>query len=276
VIFTRNGFQLGQCPVCKLAYVLDPPSSAELKRLYSFDSGYHTAFREDDSEASRSFLALGREYCDLIERYRTRGSLLDVGCSAGFFLKAARDRGWETCGVEMSADTAALARERHGLRVITGALEEAELAASSFDVVTMWDVIEHLEDPRRALLEVSRVLKRGGLLALATPNLDGLFPRLSLRASGITGTWPHPEPPHHLFQFSKRTIRALLEQTGFEILDGRDKRLPLAYTFGTLRTLVRSPRRLLYAACFVPLAWLGPLVHSGDWMIVIARSTRGV
>ena len=72
-----------------------------------------------------------------------------------------------------------------------------------FDVVTLWDTIEHIEDPLKAMLIVNRILKEGGIVAVYTPNIDGLFSKLSYKIGNLIKYWPHPEPPAHLFQFPK-------------------------------------------------------------------------
>jgi 2-polyprenyl-3-methyl-5-hydroxy-6-metoxy-1,4-benzoquinol methylase len=270
-IFVKNGFSLVQCRSCGLVYVDDPPAADELRRLYSFDAGYHTTCVGDKSADTALHRRSAREYYDLLSRYKSGGSLLDVGCSTGFFLRVARDQGWETCGLEISPDTASLARDRYGLDVLTGTLEETTFPANRFDAVTLWDVIEHVQDPVTTMSIVHRILKDDGLVAFLTPNVGGLFPRAAYAAARIIDYWPHPEPPHHLFQFSKTTARRLVTRTGFTVRQVVDKRIPLAYTFGGLKGLLRSPRQLAYATCFAPIAALGPLVGAGDSMIVIAQ-----
>ena len=272
-IFVKNGFSLVQCPSCGLIYVGNPPAADELRRLYSFDAGYHTSCVGDESVETALHRRSAREYYDLLSRYKSGGSLLDVGCSTGFFLRVARDQGWETCGLEMSPDTASLARDRYGLEVLTGTLEETTFPAKRFDAVTLWDVIEHVEDPVRTMSIVHRILKDDGIVAFLTPNVAGLFPKAAYAAAKIINYWPHPEPPHHLFQFSKATARRLVTRTGFTVRRLVDKRIPLAYTFGALKGLFSSLRQLLYATCFAPIATLGPLVGAGDAMIVIAQKT---
>jgi predicted TPR repeat methyltransferase len=79
---------------------------------------------------------------------------------------------------------------------------------------------------------VNGVLKEGGLLALSTPNVDGLFPKASYQIGKRIDYWPHPEPPFHLYQFSKQTITALLERTGFRVVEMQDRRIPIGYTYG--------------------------------------------
>jgi hypothetical protein len=105
---------------------------------------------------------------------------------------------------------------------------------------------------------------------LLTPNLDGLYPRVSYRLGRRFNHWPAVEPPAHLFQFSTRTVTALLERTGLSVLEIEHKSQPLSYTFGPLRSM-RHPKRLVYAASFAPFAALGPRLGAGDEILVVAR-----
>jgi 2-polyprenyl-3-methyl-5-hydroxy-6-metoxy-1,4-benzoquinol methylase len=269
-VYTKNGAELVRCTSCGLVYVRNPPTRDAIERHYSFASGYHVAFRSDKSAESRAHAARAADFLGIVERYTRPGNILDIGCSVGFFLERARAEGWTTFGVEISNDTAKLARGR-GLDVFTGTLEQARFRPGSFDVVTMWDVLEHLEDPVATITIAADVLKEEGLLALSTPNVAGFFPRLSYRAARWTGRWPHPEPPSHLFQFSKATVSRLLRQSGLTPIQILDRRIPLSYTFGDRSLLLREPKRLAYAAVFAPVAFVGPLVRGGDDMVVIAH-----
>jgi len=271
----QNGFYLVQCPSCGLAYVGNPPSKAEIKRSYSFDSGYHSTFADENSPESRLFLELGRQKCALLQRYKSTGRILDVGCSAGFFLKACLANGWETYGVELSQDTADIAMKRYGLSVTVGSLEETDFPSEYFDAVTLWDVLEHVEYPMQTLSEVHRLLRPGGVLGLTTPNISGLFPRMTYNVAKLIHFWPHPAPPGHLFQFSKSTLLRSLEQNSFVTLDIIDERIPLSFLVGHLGVIWKSPRRMLYLAAFGPFSFLGPLLGSGDSMTVFAKKRTG-
>ncbi len=273
--FEKDGYRLVRCASCGLVSVANPPSGEELTRYYSFAGGYGLQSRDDAREIAR-LDALGRRHARAITRVaRPPGRLLDVGCSAGFFLAAARDLGWEVAGVELNEDTAELARTRLGLDVRTGDLAGVSFEPASFDVLTLWDVIEHVPDPAETLRLAQRLLRPGGVLALSTPNLGGLFPQLSQPIGRWTGYWTHPEPPAHLYQFSKKTVVRLLEVTGFAVLDVVHERTPLKYTLapGGLRRLARSPGRVLYAAAFALPLLAGPLVRRGDEIVVAARAS---
>jgi SAM-dependent methyltransferase len=268
-VFIKDGFQLGRCSKCGLTFVTNPPTSSELDKLYSFDQGYHSNFASPAADMLPQVSAARRHLRDLA-RFRTEGKLLDVGCSVGVFLNEARNSGWVVSGVERSSDSARVGRERFGLDIIAGELTEDTFGDDAFDVITMWDVIEHFENPLSALKIVARVLKDDGVLLMETPNIDGLFPRLSYKLAHKLDYWPHPEPPGHLFQFSKRSVSRLLESAGLRAVYIGDRRIPLSYSFGRPRDLLQSPKRLAYAVAFAPFAAVGPMVRQGDSLVVAA------
>ena len=154
----------------------------------------------------------------------------------------------------------------------TQPLEELNLQGRAFEVVTAWDVLEHLPRPGDLLDQAARVLAPGGLLGLSTPNHAGLFPRLSLAAAPYTGLWPHPEPPAHLFQFSVKSLQYILAQHGFELVELKHDAIDWWYTFGTPQELRRAkPKYTLYALAFILPVLLGPKLNSGDMLYALAR-----
>lgn len=158
----------------------------------------------------------------LMERYRTDiaeieqikgapGAILDVGCAYGWFLEAARERGWRTSGVEVEDATASEARAA-GLDVFTGTLEAAAFPRASFDAVGLWDVLEHVPDTDAFLAECRAVLKPGGILAIQSPNVR------SVMASVAKEQWSWLLLPQHIYHFTPASMRATLERRGFEVV----------------------------------------------------------
>mgnify|MGYP002623821425 CR=1 FL=1 len=152
------------------------------------------------------------------------GRLLDVGCSYGAFLELAAERGWQPSGVELSEKACAYARRERNLELVQGTLEGASLPASTYDVVTLWDVIEHLERPLETAREIHRVLAPGGAVMLFTINQRSLINRVGevvYRLSG--GRWTRPltllYDIHHNFFFDAGTIEAMLARAGFRRLE---------------------------------------------------------
>ena len=272
-LLRKDGYQLMRCGVCGLISVADPPNDDERSKLYSFDTGYHASLVDDaasvafhEREASLNLRVLSR--------FASGGRLLDVGCSTGLFLRAARAIGWDGQGLEYSPDSSRIAREQHHLEVKTGELQAGTYAPASFDVVTMWDVIEHVPDPYATLIQIHRILDEDGQVLLKTPNADGLFPRLSLRLAGRLGFWGHAEPPGHLFQFSVATLSRLAERAGFRVVGVCHQRIPIDYSFGTPRNWFRSAKWAAYCALFIPLAWLGPWLRQGDDQVLVLKKAR--
>lgn len=153
-----------------------------------------------------------------IKGFKGQGRLLDIGCGTGDFLKIANDSGYQAEGAEIS-NFAQEYCQSQGLKVYLGNLVSLNLPESSFDCITMWDLIEHVSDPGAYLKEAKRLLKNDGLLALKTPNVDlelfkiiRLFNRIIPQISYLL------HPYKHLFYFSPETLSKPLELCGFQIL----------------------------------------------------------
>ncbi|MBF0532474.1 MAG: class I SAM-dependent methyltransferase [Candidatus Omnitrophica bacterium] len=229
-------------------------------------------YQTDGQKFEKKEFDYAKGHVRVLKQFRREGKLLDVGCSVGFFLSCLKQEGWEGWGLEVSADAADFAEKKYGLKVFKGVIEETnEFPAQSFDVITLWDLIEHTLDPLTTMKKVNALLKDHGLIFLSTPNVDGLFPRLSYLAAKMIHIWPHPEPPHHLFCFSKTTVINLLKKTGFVPVKVVHRRIMISYTFGNLKTIFHSWRSLLYSLVFIPIVLLGELFHSGDEIIVVAK-----
>jgi SAM-dependent methyltransferase len=267
LIFVKNGFRLVQCSRCGLVFVENRPSEQQLSQFYNKES-YHVELTDDSSSPSLWHKRTAARQFEFVQRYKKHGRVLDIGCSVGFFLRIAKEHGWETFGVDRNVRSVQYAKENYGLNVSSVGFEEAGFTPKSFDVVTLWDVIEHLPAPISTLCQIAGLLKDDGILVFETPNIDGLFPRWSYPVGKWMDYWPHPTPPGHLFQFSKKTIRLLLKEAGFRPLAIEDGRIALSYTFGA-----QSLKRAIYSAAFIPVALVGPLFGAGDKMIVAANKT---
>ena len=137
------------------------------------------------------------------------GRLLDVGCGRGDLVQAAQELGWDAEGLD--SDPVAVASARHrGWRISLGSIAGQQYPADHFDVIVMSHVIEHLADPVAVLEQCHRILKPGGRLVLATPNVESQFHRKFGRA------WLHLDPPRHLFLFARKSLHALVRRAGFE------------------------------------------------------------
>jgi 2-polyprenyl-3-methyl-5-hydroxy-6-metoxy-1,4-benzoquinol methylase len=270
-LFRKLNYDLVQCASCDLVFVQNPPNVSELAEIYSSAVGYHDNILTPDSPEYKRMDNIAKRHMAILARFARGGKLLDVGCSTGLFLHRSKQAGFNSGGVEFSLQSAEFARHQFGVDVLHGDVSEAAGQKGVYDVVTMFDVIEHVYDPTKDIRAVHDLLKPGGLFILSTPNIDGLFPRLSYQFAKLLDYWPHPEPPHHLFQFSVRTLSAMLERNGFETVKAFHTNIDLAYSFGTPKTWQTSPKMLAYAIVFSPFALIGPLIGSGDWFYLIGR-----
>jgi SAM-dependent methyltransferase len=122
-----------------------------------------------------------------------------------------RARGWEVHGTELSAVSASYARSL-GIPVLQSAVEDAPFVDASFDVITMFHVLEHLTDPKRALFRLYRLLRPGGLLIVEVPNIGSWYARV------FGDVWFHYDVPRHLYHFSRDTLGKMMVEPGFELL----------------------------------------------------------
>jgi len=202
--------RLVRCDACGLIYQNPRPTAAEMGQHYP--STYESY--GDHRTAARGMVRRAFNYgmskrCRYVTDHVAGGRLLDVGCAAGAFLVAMRERkGWQVQGVEVSAETAQVARERHGLEVFAGTLEEAAFPDDHFDAVTMWDVLEHVHDPVATLREIRRILKPGGVLVVRVPNLASWDARL------FGDCWAGLDAPRHLYVFTPQTLAAVEGSAG--------------------------------------------------------------
>ena len=277
-LFTKFGYDLLRCRGCALIFVGNPPPDDAVEAFYSADQDYHTELFDPEGHGFRRMQRIAERHLRILRKSVPHGAglrLLDIGCSTGLFLNAARADGYALRGVELSAQSAAFARAHFDLDVHAGDLESAGLEPESFNVITLFDVIEHMPDPLAGLQAIRALLKPGGLLLQSTPNIDGLFPRLSYPVANLVDYWPHPEPPHHLFQFSVKTLKALTARAGFSPCRTDQTRIGLDYSFGTPKSWKVSPKLVPYAMLFAPAAIVGPWIGMGDWFYLAARKPAG-
>jgi SAM-dependent methyltransferase len=203
-MFAIGDCALERCHLCQFAQVAEEPSPAVLNELYSgsyFDKGKY----DDDDNQRRE----NRRRLALLKRIGVApgSKVLDAGCATGDFIAAAE--GYEMWGVDVSEDAIATARRANPTaaeRISAAPVDELPFSPGSFDAVVLWDVIEHLWDPRAACHRLSELLRPGGCLVLSTPDIGALTARLMGRR------WAFMTPPEHLGFFSPPSFAWLLEK----------------------------------------------------------------
>ena len=278
LMFEEPPFAVRRCAQCGLVFVTPRLSEQELRTEVYGEPYWKSARPREQGYADYArdealYLKTFRRRWALVARYRPRpGRVLDVGCAAGYFLRVMQEKGWDGRGIEPSASIAAHAQRHLGERVFVGTLDEAlaadaALAPGSFDLVTMWDVVEHVPDPQRLLRLAHGLLKPDGVLILETQNVASAF-------AGLLGRrWHHYKHREHLYHFGPTTVRALLEQAGFAV-----ERRTAAYggKYVSFAFIAERAARLhaVLAWLLKPLALLGRAhvyVNLGDEMVVVAR-----
>lgn len=199
-----------RCPACRFVFVQPAPRPEDLAAYYQagYLQGPYRALADTETFRRATLERRLRE----LQRYTPRGRLLDVGCSRGAFLRVAQRAGWDVYGVELSREAASHAQAAFGERVHAGTLATAPFHPQSFDLITMFDLIEHCGDPLAELRAARDLLKPDGVLALTTPNITSLPAKL-------TGRWyAYIRPPDHLTYFSPKTIARALQAARLTLL----------------------------------------------------------
>ena len=161
------GTRFSQCDICGLFINSIFPSNAE-KLKDDCRNQMLRACSDSTKEASR--ISDANVQLNTLEEYVTSGAIYDVGAAGGFFMKVAQDRGWEVYGNEISESAIAWAKERYGITIDYGFLEEIPLTWDSFDVVVIWNTLEHTYNPYDTLTVARAMLKPNGFIYIKVPN----------------------------------------------------------------------------------------------------------
>jgi 2-polyprenyl-3-methyl-5-hydroxy-6-metoxy-1,4-benzoquinol methylase len=201
----KDHMQIVRCTACDLVYVSPTFDDEHYKAVYASqeyqDIVRDLGIKSHDYRVQR----FGRERVALMRPHLAtdRPRYLDVGCSTGFVVEAARDAGWDASGIDLNPSAIEFGRER-GLDLRSVALEEAGVTPESLDAISLFDVLEHLTDPAAVLASCARLLRPGGIVFLYVPNYDSAS-RL-LMGKNAHFIWP----THHLNYYTPITIRDLM------------------------------------------------------------------
>ena len=218
---------LYKCNNCGFIFVYPTPKN--LGEIYKKDyfqetkkqeTGY-TNYEKDKESMRHVFEKHLEKFSNLVEGR----NIFDVGAATGYFLDIAGDKGWDTYGIEISKYAGNVAKNK-GHSVSIGFLPESNIA-EKMDIVTMYDVLEHVSDPREYLKSANNLLNNGGYIAINVPDISSSWARLTGK------NWPLIVPPEHLSYFNPHNLSLLLNQTGFEVIEtGRiNKKFSLPYFF---------------------------------------------
>jgi SAM-dependent methyltransferase len=196
-------YELMRCSSCSLVWLKDPPAPEDMSVHYGPD--YHRAI----SWAADSSPLRWKLHLDLLLAQKQGGAILDLGCNSGTFLGTLDKKAWSLHGVEIDPAQAEQARQRTGADVFTGDVLDAPFAPGSFDVITAFDVMEHMYKPDEVVRMAMKWLKPGGIFYVSLPNID------SWEAKALGTYWFGLELPRHLFLFSPKSLRRLFTTAGY-------------------------------------------------------------
>ena len=227
---TDRVFKIIKCPKCGVSQTLPLPDSSELIQYYPHI--YYPTGPASEMYYKNHIERFQIDKLKMIQTYSRIGKLLDIGCGVGHFIRTALNNGYEAEGVEFSEVAAAVGREQWNLQIVSGDFLSNQFVPESFDIITLWQVLEHLRQPREVLFKIHHLLKPGGLLVIAVPNFS------SIQARIFRNRWYHLDVPRHLFHYSPESLVKILDICNFHV-DKIDHHSPEHNYAGILGSLMR-------------------------------------
>lgn len=214
VRFSSAEIDLVKCARCGLVYLNPQPDENQIGRLYSDEYFIKWYSSEKKREFSKKFFLRLFRGNGLMTK--GGGNLLEIGCGMGFFLEVAREWKWNVKGVEISPYASSHCRKMLGFDVHNGTLETAGYQSGYFDIITAFDVLEHLTDLPGFMSFVKKILKKDGRFVVIVPNYDSPVFQLDRIICGLKKA-PLPNVPEHLTYFTRGTLKRLFEGSGLVV-----------------------------------------------------------
>lgn len=209
-------YSVMKCEACGLHFLYPVPDYEELKKIYSkeyYFSPDSNVFGYSDYKRDVNLIIL-----TAIQRYNfvkaqigkaDNIKLLDIGCAYGYYLDIARLYGWDVTGIEIHEEAAKECVDNLKLNVKIGTIRDCDFQSESFDIITCWDLLEHLQDPQAFFEEANKILKPGGSICLTTPDIS------SLPAKVMGKRWMGYKSREHIYFFNKNILNKYFEKNGF-------------------------------------------------------------
>ncbi len=202
---TKDYYYLEECKNCGLARVRGDFSNNFLSKFYSLD------YYPQGIISKIIFDLFSIVRVSKISKYKKRGDVLDIGCGDGRFLLSCKKKGYGVYGIEGSVAARQVAKSK-GIFVYSKGFLKENFKGKKFDVITLWQVLEHIDDPNVYLKKIKSILKKEGLLYIGVPNIESSQYKLFRK------NWFHLDMPRHLFAYSPKTLRGMLEKNSFKVI----------------------------------------------------------
>ncbi len=231
-LYDLKTYQVLKCKACGLTFLDQETIKEQPEELY--DEEYFTKLHKKWFSAKNNPRLKDFEgWLQQIEKCSQKGRLLDIGCGPGFFLNLAKQSGWDVQGVDISKYAAKHAKDKFNIDVKVGRIENLNLKEKDFDVITLFDFIEHAQNPDVVFSKAYSLLKKRGILFITTDNQESLIVRLANLIYRITnGVVYQPakktHPIHHFTLFSEKTIKKYLKKHNFKVAEITKRETPIA------------------------------------------------
>ncbi|MBN2777434.1 MAG: class I SAM-dependent methyltransferase [Bacteroidales bacterium] len=212
-----DGWEISECRSCRYIFTNPRPSDEDLQSFYDFDyfkdTRHHDKFFNSDGSVKSNVEDYYNRIKDIEKWFSTRGKLLELGSAHGDFLYKMTQRGWETYGIEISVEAVELALMKNNLKIFNGTFEDFE-TDKKFDVICMYQTLEHVKDPKYVIEKAFRLLNKNGILVIEVPNVKAFDLRISKKRK-----WLSYDLPRHLSHFSPSFLKKRLLENSFTILE---------------------------------------------------------
>ncbi|MBI2673310.1 class I SAM-dependent methyltransferase [Candidatus Woesearchaeota archaeon] len=206
-LFERDGFKIVKCKSCGLIYVNPRLNMKRLNEMYNKNEISPKDYYLENKESEARIL---ERRINFIKKHKSKGKLLDVGCSIGTFLAIAKKHGFDAYGIDINKSAVEYAKN---LGLNAEVKDLSSFKDKSFDIVILNDVLEHVENPIKMLKDIKRIMKEDGILEISTPNIGSILANISGKK------WLHIKPNEHLYYFSPKTLAKILELSSFNLVE---------------------------------------------------------
>ncbi len=209
-LFARDKWKIVKCNKCELIFIDPLPAESEIEDFYNNyvdESNEKHIAKYLHHRKSRE--RRNRRKLRLLERIqRNKGRILDIGCGLGLVVKNASDAGWDAYGIDLDKDLVEYGKKTFSINLSCGTLKKEKFPSGHFNVITMYNLLDHIREPLSFLREVKKILKRGGIIDLNVHDVEGW------KAKKYEENWSAYCPPAHLYYYSYNTLGRLLDKAG--------------------------------------------------------------